>query len=196
MTEAEGCKIRIGVIGQSGDIPEATCRLAEEIGWEIASRGAILLTGGTSGVMEAASRGAKRANGLVVGILPGDTAGGANGYIDIPITTGLSYDYRSLILIHSSDVIIMIAGANGTLGELSTAYLNRKPIVIIETSGGWAAKIRGVAYEGAYLDERKWVKLDYATTAREALDIAMCRVRDERAPAGRIDRGNGKIDSN
>lgn len=168
--------IRIGVIGQSGEIPAATCKLAEEIGREIASRGALLLTGGTSGVMEAVSRGAKQANGLVAGILHGDTLDDANEYIDVPITTGLSYDYRSLILIHSSDAIVMIAGANGTLGELSTAYLNRKPIVIVETSGGWAARIRGMAYEGAYLDERKWVKLDYANTAKEALDIVLSRV--------------------
>lgn len=170
--------IRIGVIGQSGEISAATCKLAEEIGQEIAARGAILLTGGTSGVMEAVSRGAKQANGLVVGILPGDRVDGANDYIDIPITTGLSYDYRSLILVHSSDAIIMIAGGNGTLGELSAAYLNRKPVVVIETSGGWAAKIRGVAYEGTYLDERKWVKIDYANTAKEALDIVVSRVRE------------------
>lgn len=169
--------LRIGVIGHSGEIPETTCKLAEEIGQEIAVRGAVLLTGGTNGVMEAASRGAKEANGLVVGILPGDSVDNANGYIDIPITTGLSYDYRSLILVHSCDAIIMIAGANGTLGELSAAYLNRKPVVIIETSGGWAAKIRSMAYEGLYLDERKWVKLDYADTAKEAVDIAITQVQ-------------------
>lgn len=127
--------IRIGVIGQSGEIPAETGELAEEIGKEIALRGAILLTGGTSGVMGAVSRGAKQANGLVVGILPGDSVDVANEYIDIPISTGLSFDYRSLILVHSSDVIIMIAGGNGTLGELSAAYLNRKPVVIVEPSG-------------------------------------------------------------
>ncbi len=172
--------IRIGVIGQSGAIPVTIRKLAEEIGQEIAARGAILLTGGTSGVMEAVSRGAKQAQGFVVGILPGDTIDNANGYIDVPITTGLSFDYRSLILIHSSDAIIMIAGANGTLGELSAAYLNRKPVVIIETSGGWAAKIRGMAYDGLYLDERKGVKLDYASTANEALDIVMSRIQESR----------------
>jgi len=170
--------IRIGVIGQSGEISAAICKLSEEIGEEIASRGAILLTGGTNGVMEAASRGAKQANGLVVGILSGDVMDNANDYIDIPITTGLSYDYRSLILIHSADAVIMIAGANGTLGELSAAYLNRKPIVVIEASGGWAAKIRSMAYDGEYLDERKWVKIDYANTAKDALDIVMCKVQE------------------
>lgn len=184
--------LRIGVIGQSGEIPAATSQLAEEIGSEIAGRGALLLTGGTSGVMEAVSRGAKQAKGLVVGILPGDTVDEGNDYIDIPITTGTSYDYRSLILVHSSDAIIMIAGANGTLGELSAAYLNRKPVVVIEPSGGWAAKIRTIAYEGSYLDERKWVKLNYANTAKEALDIIVDLVqKNQSLKAIKIESADG-----
>jgi uncharacterized protein (TIGR00725 family) len=168
--------LRIGVIGQSGAIPEETYQLAEEIGREIAIRGAILLTGGTNGVMEAVSRGAKLADGLVVGILPGDSVDAANEYIDIPITTGLSFDYRSLILVHSSDALIMIAGGNGTLGELSAAYLNRKPVVVVEPTGGWAARIRSAAFDGCYLDDRKFTKLDFAHSAEEALDLVLARV--------------------
>lgn len=163
---------RIGVIGQSGLISAELAELAEEIGQEIAARGGVLLTGGTSGVMEAVSRGAQSQQGLVVGILPGDTLELANSYIDIPITTGLSFDYRSLILIHSSDAIIMIGGGNGTLGELSGAYLNRKPTVVVEPSGGWAARIKAVALEGCYLDERKNIELSFAATAREAVEMA------------------------
>lgn len=164
--------IRIGVIGQSGDISSELQQLAQEVGREVALRGAILLTGGTNGVMECASRGAKEAKGLVVGILAGDTMDRANKYIDIPINTGLAFDYRSLILVHSSDVLIMVGGGNGTLGELSAGYLNRKPIVILEPSGGWAKKIRTIAYDEVFLDERKSIKLEYAQTAKEALDIA------------------------
>ncbi|SFG72954.1 hypothetical protein SAMN05660649_02540 [Desulfotomaculum arcticum] len=178
--------IRIGVIGQSGAITPEMQKMAEEIGREIAQKGAILLTGGRSGVMEAVSRGAKMANGLVVGILPGDTLDKANEYIDIPITTGLSSDYRSLILVHSSDALIMIGGGNGTLGELSASYLNRKPVVIIEPSGGWAGRVRTIAYEGTYLDERKHVKLDYAHTPKEALDILMNRFNHNEMEPGDV----------
>lgn len=167
--------MRIGVIGQSGDIPIELQQLAHEVGREVALRGAVLLTGGTNGVMECASRGAKEANGLVVGILPGDSLDRANEFIDIPISTGLSFDFRSLILVHSSDALIMLAGGNGTLGELSAAYFNLKPVVILEPSGGWAKKVRSMAYEEAYLDERKSSKLDYAQTVKEALDIVFDR---------------------
>lgn len=169
--------IRIGVIGQSGEIPPEIMALAESVGKEIAARGAILFTGGTSGVMEGVSKGAKSANGLVVGILPGDNRDAANDYIDIPINTGLGCDYRSLVLVHSTDAIIMIGGANGTLGELSAAYLNCKPTVVIEPSGGWAARIRSICYDGTYLDPRKSVKLDFAHTAAEAMDILLTRVQ-------------------
>ena len=44
--------IRIGVIGQSGEISAELQQLAHDIGREIAQRGAILLSGGTNGVME------------------------------------------------------------------------------------------------------------------------------------------------
>lgn len=164
--------VRIGVIGQSGMVSPEIIQDAEELGKEIALRGGILLTGGTNGIMEAVSRGAKMAGGIVVGILPGDSLDVANSYIDIPISTGLGFEYRSLILVHSSDVIIMVGGGNGTLGELSAAYLNRKPVVILEESGGWAGKIKGIAHEGCYLDERKNIKLEYATSSAEAADIA------------------------
>ena len=163
---------RIGVIGQSGIISPALIETAEELGREIAIRGGILLTGGTNGIMESVSKGAQRAGGLVVGILPGDSLDLANPYIDIPISTGLGFDYRSLILVHSSDAIIMVAGGNGTLGELSAAYMHKKPLIILETSGGWAGKLRGAAHEEYYLDERKTTKIEYANTPSEAAEIA------------------------
>lgn len=166
---------RIGVIGQSGEIGADLYEKAERVGIKIAKEGAVLLTGGTSGVMEAASRGAKSAGGIVVGILPGDNPDEANRYIDIPINTGLGSDFRSLVLVHSSDAIIMVGGGNGTLGELSAAYLNKKPVVVLETSGGWADKVRGTAHEGRYLDERRVIALEYALSPEEAVSVALLR---------------------
>ncbi|ANB59850.1 TIGR00725 family protein [Anoxybacteroides amylolyticum] len=180
---------RIAVIGQSGDIPEDVRKMAEAVGAEIAKRKAVLLTGGGSGVMEAASKGAKEAGGLVIGILAGDRTDVANDYLDVPITTGLHFDFRSLILVHSSDALIMIRGGNGTLGELSAAYMNRKPVVILETTGGWATKIKEVAYEGGYLDERRTIEIAFCDSAEAAVDLAFRRSEeplDEEKNTGRI----------
>lgn len=54
------------------------------------------MTGGLSGVMEAVSRGAKNAGGLVIGILPGLDKRDANAYVDVAITPRpLSWPSRS-----------------------------------------------------------------------------------------------------
>ena len=59
-------KIRIGVIG--GARPQTKFRkLAQEVGRLIAEKGAILVCGGLSGVMEAAARGVRK-----LGIQPWD----------------------------------------------------------------------------------------------------------------------------
>lgn len=161
--------VRIGVIGNSGQITDEIKKTAYRIGFAVGKQGGILLTGGRDGVMEAATRGAKKAGGLTVGILPGDDINEGNSYLDVPLTTGLNFEYRSLILIHSSDAIIMVGGAVGTLLELTSAYHNKKPVVILPATGGWSAKIREIACEGKYLDERRKVELIYADSPEEAV---------------------------
>ncbi|MGZ5515464.1 MAG: SLOG cluster 4 domain-containing protein, partial [Candidatus Aminicenantales bacterium] len=63
-------RIRIAVIGGSRPGRQALDN-AFEAGRLIARAGAVVVSGGLGGVMEAASRGARQEGGLVVGILPG-----------------------------------------------------------------------------------------------------------------------------
>lgn len=174
--------IRIGIIGQSGTITPEVERLAHEVGQAVARRGGLLFSGGTSGVMEAACRGAQEVGGLTVGILPGDDPTYGNGYLDIPITTGLNFEYRSLVLIHTIDAVIMVAGGNGTLGELSAAYLNRKPVVVLTPSGGWSSRIRDALYDQRYLDERRNIEIAFAETAEEAVARAWSLISEVQRP--------------
>ena len=60
----------IAVLG-GRECDEQTYQLAFDVGRAIAERGAILLCGGRTGVMEAACKGAVSAGGLTIGILPG-----------------------------------------------------------------------------------------------------------------------------
>ncbi len=106
--------------------------LAEQAGREIARRGAILVCGGLGGVMEAAARGAHEAGGLAVGILPGESADGANPFIDVPVVTGLG-EARNALVVRSSDAIIAIAGAYGTLSEIALALKMGVPVVGLGT---------------------------------------------------------------
>lgn len=124
-------KPRIGVIGPS-EADAQTLALAEQVGSEIARRGAILLCGGLGGVMEAAARGADREHGLTVGILPTPETGSANPFIDVPIATGMG-EARNVVIVRSADAVIAIAGGYGTLSELAFALRHGVPVVGLGT---------------------------------------------------------------
>jgi len=174
----------IAVIGKSakepGDPPSPEAlRAAELVGANIAGAGAILITGGLSGVMEAASRGAKRANGLVIGMLPGFKKDDANRYVDVALTTGLGW-MRNTLVVRAADAVIMISGGIGTLNELTIAYQD-KPTIILEGTGGWSDRIRDIAYRGKHLDESGSATLHFATTPEEAVDRAIALAADPTA---------------
>jgi uncharacterized protein (TIGR00725 family) len=165
----------ITVIGKSAKdprdpVPPRALRMAEEVGRLVAQRNGIVVTGGLSGVMEAVSRGAKGAGGVVIGILPGFDKSDANEFVDIAITTGMGW-MRNTLTVRAADAVIMISGGIGTLNELTVAY-ELKPTVILEGSGGWSSRIREVAYEGKHLEEAKIAELHYAQTPQEAVDMA------------------------
>jgi len=124
-------KVRIGVIG--GGSPELKFRqLAFKVGKLIAEKGAILICGGLSGVMEAASQGAKEGGGLTIGILPGNNPNQANPYIDIPIATNMGHSRNSLVALNS-DVLIAVNGQYGTLSEIAYGCIYRKKIIGLGT---------------------------------------------------------------
>ncbi|NQT28580.1 MAG: TIGR00725 family protein [Candidatus Omnitrophica bacterium] len=107
-------------------------RIAEEVGSLIAERGWILICGGLTGVMEAACKGAKKGDGLTVGILPGSSQEAANKYVDVKIPTGLGYA-RNILVVRAADAVIAISGEYGTLSEIAFAFNEEKPIVGIDT---------------------------------------------------------------
>jgi uncharacterized protein (TIGR00725 family) len=121
----------IAVIGGS-EPDEKSLKIAEEVGSLIAQKGAVLITGGMGGVMNAASRGAKNANGLVIGILPTDNKAHANPYIDIPIVTGMS-EARNIIIARTCDCAVAINGKYGTLSEIAYCLMFNVPVVGINT---------------------------------------------------------------
>jgi uncharacterized protein (TIGR00725 family) len=82
--------------------------------------------------MEAAASGAKQAGGVTVGILPGPASSEANPSIDIPIVTGMGHA-RNVINVLTSQVIIAVHGAYGTLSEIALALACGKPVVGLQT---------------------------------------------------------------
>ncbi len=123
--------IIIAVIGGS-NAAQKDLDAAYQVGLELAKRGAIVLCGGMTGLMEAVCKGAKEAGGTTVGILPGNNVEDANDYIDIAIPTGLGYA-RNAIVAGSGRAIIAIDGAYGTLSEIGHGLGDGTPIVGLNT---------------------------------------------------------------
>jgi uncharacterized protein (TIGR00725 family) len=166
-------KLYIGVIGRWQNEDPLTLSLSEAVGQEIAKRGAILVTGGGPGVMAAACKGAKRFGGTTVGILAGFQRGAANEFVDVAIPTGLGFEVRSALVVRTSDAIVMVGGANGSLGELSIAYLYCKAMVVLRGSGGWADRLSSVLVNGQFMDERRNAPIYFAESPIECVSRAI-----------------------
>lgn len=115
---------------------EVETGLAESVGRMLAEAGVIVLTGGGTGVMEAASRGARLAGGTVVAVLPGaeEAESPPNVHVEIALFTGMG-DARNSILVSSADAVIAIGGGWGTLSEIALAEKAGRPVVLLETWG-------------------------------------------------------------
>jgi uncharacterized protein (TIGR00725 family) len=122
---------QISVIGGSQG-EEEILRDAEEVGRQIAERGAVLVCGGRTGVMEAASRGASEAGGTVVAVLPGVSPADANPYVTFSVATGIG-EARNLAVVASGEAVIAIGGEWGTLSEIAHARKLGRPVVAIRS---------------------------------------------------------------
>jgi hypothetical protein len=150
-------RIVIGVMG-ADDAPRDVLKLAERAGRRVAEHRAVLLTGGRSGVMEAASKGAASNGGLVIGVLPGKDAAETppNPFVHVALFTGLG-DGRDYVNACGSDAIVAMPGAWGTLGEIAHAKKLGRPVILCGRDGP----------EG----------LPRAETPEEAVDMAYWAVR-------------------
>ena len=122
--------IQVSVIGSGTEHEEN----AEQIGRLLAERGATVVTGGLGDVMAAAARGAKSVGGTTIGILPTETRGSANEWIDHVVVTGIGHA-RNLAVVASGDAVIAVGGRYGTLAEIGLALTLGRPVIVLEP--GW-----------------------------------------------------------
>ena len=124
----------VSVVGSAVCTP-AQAETAEEIGRLLAERGAILVCGGRGGVMEAACRGAQKAGGLTIGILPGTDHQEGNPYLTVALPTGLGNARNALVAI-VGEAVIAIGGGYGTLSEIGIALKQGRRVIGLDT---WVA---------------------------------------------------------
>jgi uncharacterized protein (TIGR00725 family) len=122
--------VQVAVIGSGAEHVQR----AEEVGCLLAERGCTVVCGGLGDVMAAAARGAKAAGGTTIGILPGESRGDANEWIDHVVVTGIGHG-RNLAVVASGDAVIAVGGRWGTLAEIGFARVLGRPVVVLEP--GW-----------------------------------------------------------
>lgn len=147
----------IGVMGASANdaltAEEASRlkRLAEDLGAAIARAGCILVSGATTGLPDLVAQAFRRNGGFALGVSPAENRqehlqvyGLPEDGADVIVYTGFGYKGRNVVNIRTSDIVIIFAGATGTLNEFTIAYDEGKVIGVLEGSGGIADHVRDV----------------------------------------------------
>jgi uncharacterized protein (TIGR00730 family) len=126
------------------------------LGQALAERGYDVVTGGYNGVMEAVSRGAKEAGGLVIGVTVDVIARNfqlqPNSWLDQEIRTTALLE-RIDKLVELGNGYVVLPGGSGTLVELAAVWnlaavgaLHGKPIVVVGQT--WERVLRLTLEEG------------------------------------------------
>ena len=145
-------KVKVGVMGSAGGEMEIEAlNKSYLLGKAIAENGAVVVTGGCPGLPFAATKGAKEADGFTIGISPGidlkehvELYQSPTEYLDILIFTGSGLMGREVIGVRSCDVIIIVGGRSGTLGEFCIAYDEGKPVGVLEGTGGITTRLKDI----------------------------------------------------
>lgn len=144
LDKAPGLRLAIGVMGAADEPqPPDLEQRVRALGRAIAGHGFVLITGACPGLPYACARGAREAGGLSVGISPALSLDehvhkylSPSDSFDVLIYTGSGLMGREVTNIRSSDMVVIVGGRSGTLGEFAIAYDEGKLIGVLEGSGG------------------------------------------------------------
>ena len=145
-------KLKIGVMGSaSGKLSKAHKKIAYDLGCAIAENDCITVTGACPGFPLESAKGASSKGGLVVGISPAlserehiERYHSPIAYHHLLIYTGSGLMGREVVNIRTSDIVIIMGGHSGTLGEFSIAYDEGNLIGVLLGTGGIAAEINNI----------------------------------------------------
>ncbi len=161
---AQRLRVPVAVIGPR-DADAAQCEAAERIGEGIARMGLALVCGGRGGVMEAACRGAERAGGIAIGLLPDRDPSLANPHATVAIATGLG-EARNAIVARAGLCLVAIGNSYGTLSEVALGRQFGKTVIGLMGAADVTGVVRVDGPDDA-LREIARVALGEATTAGE-----------------------------
>jgi uncharacterized protein (TIGR00725 family) len=140
----------VSVLGGNSAVSDEALTQAESLGRAIVDNGWLLCTGGRSGIMEAASIGARRSDSWtghqIIGILPNENHGSGNQYLDVELPSGLGLA-RNALVVRFCDVCVALSGGAGTLSEIALAWQFERPVAVMSNSGGWSERLSGMALD-------------------------------------------------
>ena len=176
----------IAVFGSSAPKPGAPLNQeAYELGRLLGEAGYAVVTGGYSGVMEAASRGAAEAGGHVIGVTS-DRLYRRGSRLNAWVKEERRFPTlleRAHHLVSSSDGIVALRGGIGTLNEVAMTWsllqvgeIAPKPLLLLGAE--WGALLRQFYGQGEYILEEQMQLWQCVTTPAEAL----ARLREKVAP--------------
>ncbi len=150
--KAPGMRLTVGVMGSAdADVPAGVAERAYQLGRVIAQRGLILITGACPGLPYECARGATSLGGVSVGISPALSLDEhVHKYLspadafEVVIYTGSGLMGREVTNIRSSDMVVILGGRSGTLGEFAIAYDEGKLIGVLEGTGGITDQLPGL----------------------------------------------------
>jgi uncharacterized protein (TIGR00725 family) len=125
----------VAVCGASEATP-SQLDAAREVGRLLAESGAVVISGGLGGVSGAASEGASRAGGTVVGLLPDVDRKGANPNLTVSLPTGMG-QARNVLIVTAAESVIAIGEGWGTLSEIALARRLGRSVFALDT---WEVK--------------------------------------------------------
>lgn len=155
-------------------------RLGEDIGKVFAQAGFSIITGGGPGLMEAVSKGARRNDGMTIGLgieLPHEQ--GINEYVDL----GIDFRYffvRKTMFVKYAQAFVALPGGFGTLDELfecvtlrQTSKIQQYPIVLVghEYWDGLMKWVRKCLVEEGMASTTDASIIQVVDTAEEALYV-------------------------
>jgi uncharacterized protein (TIGR00725 family) len=163
MPDAHARRPVLGVIGPGEGATPRDVADAFEVAALAARAGWVVLTGGRAvGVMDAASRGARSADGIAIGVIPDRDPQSASPSADIAIVTGLG-EMRDQVVVLSSDAIVACGMSPGTSVEISLAIRAQKRVVLVRPD----ADVR------AFFERLGREHLRVVSTAAEAMQVVL-----------------------
>lgn len=175
--------MKIGISGAAEDIctPDSSEK-AERLGYYLAKKGIVVVTGDTTGIPYSAAKGAKKGGGFTVGISPASSYREHISkyklpyrFTDFAMYTGFGYSGRNLLFIRSTDAVIFICGRIGTLNEFTIAFEDKKPIGILTDTGGVSNEIDHLLT----VAKRGRAKIVFDADPKKLADKIIALARDE-----------------